>query len=116
MIQATAYRSAMGRLEVETLRQRYLASGDAHDLPILDAHLHFWNPQVNYHPWLCDEPMIPFRYGDYSRIRKPFLPSDYQSRQGDHQIIGCVYMEAEWQPGDAESEARWIHELHDATG
>lgn len=116
MIQATAHRSAMGRLEVETLRKRYLASGDPYDLPIVDAHLHFWNPQINYYPWLCDEPMIPFRYGDYSRIRKPFLPFDYQSQQGDHQIVGCVYMEAEWQPGDAEGETRWIHELHDVTG
>ena len=34
----------------------------------LDAHHHFWDPARNYHPWLCDEPMIPFRYGDYGAI------------------------------------------------
>lgn len=103
-------------LTASDLRRRYQASGNRADLPIVDAHLHFWDPQTNYHPWLCDEPMIPFRYGDYSRIRTPFLPADYQAQRGAHRIIGCVYMEAEWQPGDAEGEARFIHELHDATG
>lgn len=103
-------------LGAATLGRRFLASGDERDLPIVDAHLHFWNPRINYHPWLCDEPMIPFRYGDYSQIRKPFLPPDYQAQKGAHQVIGCVYMEAEWQPGDAEGEARWIHQLNDITG
>jgi len=37
---------------------------------IVDAHQHFWDVARNYYPWLCDEPMIPFRYGDYSAIRK----------------------------------------------
>ncbi|MGH7187357.1 MAG: amidohydrolase family protein, partial [Pseudomonadota bacterium] len=37
--------------------------------PIVDAHQHFWDPRVNYHSWLCDQPPIPFRYGDYSRLR-----------------------------------------------
>ncbi len=27
--------------------------------PIVDAHQHFWDPRVNYHPWLCDQPPIP---------------------------------------------------------
>ncbi len=30
------------------------------DIKIVDAHHHFWDPIKNYHPWLCDEPMIPF--------------------------------------------------------
>jgi predicted TIM-barrel fold metal-dependent hydrolase len=35
-------------------------------LPIVDAHQHFWDPGVHYYyPWLCDEPPIAFRYGDY---------------------------------------------------
>jgi predicted TIM-barrel fold metal-dependent hydrolase len=41
---------------------------------IVDAHQHFWDPGKNYYPWLRDEPMIPFRYGDYSAIRKAYLP------------------------------------------
>ena len=44
------------------------------DLKIVDAHHHFWDLGRNYHPWLCDEPMIPFRYGDYSALRRNFMP------------------------------------------
>ena len=47
------------------------------DCPIVDAHQHFWDLERNHLPWLCDEPMIPFRYGDYSAIRRDYLPADY---------------------------------------
>jgi predicted TIM-barrel fold metal-dependent hydrolase len=35
-------------------------------MKIVDAHQHFWDLEHNYYPWLCDQPPIPFRYGDYS--------------------------------------------------
>lgn len=97
-------------------RQRFLASGDDRDLPIIDAHLHFWDPVTNYHPWLRDEPMIAFRYGDYSAIRRPFLPEEYRQLCGEHRVMGCVYMEAEWQAGEAVAEARWIDGLYNSSG
>jgi predicted TIM-barrel fold metal-dependent hydrolase len=31
------------------------------ELPIVDAHQHFWDLGRNYLPWLCDEPPVPFR-------------------------------------------------------
>ena len=43
-------------------------------MQIVDAHQHFWDPVANYHPWLRDEPLIPFRYGDYRAIRRRYLP------------------------------------------
>ena len=57
-------------------------TGSDDDLPIIDAHHHFWDPEKNYHPWLCDEPMIPFRYGDYSWIRTRFLTEEYNELRG----------------------------------
>ena len=45
--------------------------------PIVDAHHHFWDIEANYVPWLCDEPAIPFRYGDYTAIRRNYMPADY---------------------------------------
>ena len=52
--------------------------------PIVDAHQHFWDPHVNYHPWLCDQPPILFRYGDYAALRRPYLPADYFADAGQH--------------------------------
>ena len=86
------------------------------ELPIVDAHQHFWDLGRNYHPWLHDKPMIPFRYGDYSALKRNYLPEDYQVDSQNHAIAGTVYMEAEWNPTDPLGETRWIEELHAATG
>jgi hypothetical protein len=58
---------------IDTMRERFLASGDDAELPIVDAHHHFWDLTHNYHPWLCDRPRIAFRYGDYEAICRDFL-------------------------------------------
>jgi len=81
------------------------------DFPIVDAHQHFWDPGRNYHPWLCDEPMIPFRYGDYSSIRGRFLPPDYLASTGRWRVEKSVYVETEWDPRDPLGETRYIHEV-----
>jgi predicted TIM-barrel fold metal-dependent hydrolase len=85
-------------------------------MQIVDAHHHFWDLQRNYHPWLRDEPMIPFRYGDYSSIRKNYLPDDLQRDAQGFEIIASVYVEAEWDPGDPIGETAWIHEIAAAHG
>ncbi len=86
------------------------------ELPIIDAHQHFWNLERNYLPWLCDEPMIPFRYGDYSAIRRNYLPEDYRRDTASFRISGTVYVEAEWDPRTPVEETRWVHELADREG
>lgn len=78
---------------------------------IVDAHHHFWDIEKNYHPWLCDEPMIPFRYGDYSTIKRNYLPADYLRDSKSYEAVSSVYVEAEWNPEDPIGETRWIHEL-----
>ncbi len=83
----------------------------ARDFPIVDAHQHFWEPQRNYHPWLSDEPMIPFRYGDYTAIRTRFLPPDYLACTGGWKVAKTVYVETEWDPKDPLGETRYIHEV-----
>ena len=81
------------------------------DFPIIDAHHHFWDTDNNYHPWLRDEPMIPFRYGDYSSIRKPFMPADYAAITGPHHIVGHVTVEGEWDESDPVSESAWMSDV-----
>ncbi|HWL80309.1 MAG TPA: amidohydrolase family protein [Roseomonas sp.] len=88
------------------------------DLPIIDAHHHFWDLTHNDHPWLQpDHPLIPFRYGDYSALRgKDFLPEDYDALTGHHRVVATVTMEGEWNPADPTGESRWIAQLHARTG
>lgn len=83
---------------------------------IIDAHHHFWDPLENYHPWLRDEPMIPFRYGDYTSIRKRFMMSEYDELAANWDIVASVTMEGEWNPKDPVGEAIWMQSVHEATG
>jgi predicted TIM-barrel fold metal-dependent hydrolase len=84
--------------------------------PIVDAHQHFWDPRVNYHPWLCDQPPIAFRYGDYTALRRPYLPADYFADAAGHEIVKTVYVETEWDPRDPLGETAWVERLQRATG
>ncbi len=79
--------------------------------PIVDAHQHFWDLERNYYPWLCDRKPIPFRYGDYSALRKSYLPADYLRDVGSNRPAMTVHVEAEWDPRDPVGETRWLEEV-----
>jgi len=85
-------------------------------VPIVDAHQHFWDPRVNYHPWLCDQPPIPFRYGDYSALRRSYLPADYFADASPLHPVKTVYVETEWNPQDPLGETAWVAQLRRETG
>ena len=78
---------------------------------VVDAHQHFWDPARNYHPWLRDEPPIPFRYGDYRAIRRRYLPPDYLADAAPYRIEHSVYVETEWDPRDPIGEMRYVETL-----
>ena len=78
---------------------------------IVDAHHHVWDPRRNYHPWLCDTPPIPFRYGDYSSICAPYLPADYRADAAPWIIAASVYVETEWNPADPTGEMDYVATL-----
>jgi predicted TIM-barrel fold metal-dependent hydrolase len=78
---------------------------------IVDAHQHFWDPTAHYYPWLNDEPPVPFRYGDYRALRKPYLPPDYLLDAKDFKVEKTVYVETEWNPADPVGEMRYVEAL-----
>ncbi|WP_428929211.1 amidohydrolase family protein [Marinibacterium sp. SX1] len=85
-------------------------------MKIIDAHHHYWDPAANYHPWLRDEPMIPFRYGDYTSIRVRFMAPEYDAATAGWDVVATVTMEGEWDPADPTGEAEWMQRLRDETG
>jgi predicted TIM-barrel fold metal-dependent hydrolase len=86
------------------------------DLPIVDAHQHFWDLERNYLPWLSDPAPIPFRYGDYGALRRNYLPEDYFRDAGAHRVVKTVFVETEWDPADPVGESRWLAEVIAASG
>jgi predicted TIM-barrel fold metal-dependent hydrolase len=84
--------------------------------PIVDAHHHVWDPDLNYHPWLRDRPVSSFRYGDYSAINRRYLVADYLGDARHWQVAGSVYVEAEWDPDDPAGEMDFIASLRRESG
>lgn len=87
-------------------------------MQIVDAHHHFWNIEENYHPWLCDPDPIPFRYGDYSALKRNYLPSDYRAdaAAGGFEVVASVFIEAEADPKRALDEVRWVEGIAASEG
>ncbi len=86
------------------------------DFALVDAHQHFWDPTRNYHPWLCDEPPIAFRYGDYRSLRRPYLPPQYRADAAPYAVSHSVYIETEWDPRDPAGEMDYVATLREAHG
>ena len=86
------------------------------NLPIIDAHHHFWNLSLNKNPWLNPSNQIPFRYGNYESICKNFLIEDYKRVSKKHNVVKTVHMETEWDPQDPVGETKWLQKLFDETG
>lgn len=78
---------------------------------IVDAHHHLWDLSgpLRY-PWLQGE-MVPFRYGDYAKIRRSYLPEDYRRDAGRQNVVATVHMEAEVARENPVAETKWIHEV-----
>ena len=84
-------------------------------MPLVDAHQHFWDLDRNRHPWLQEKP-VAFRYGDYSALRRNYLPHDFLSDTKGFDVRKTVHVEAEWYPGDPVGETKWVMEQHSRHG
>ena len=83
---------------------------------IVDAHHHFWDLSLGRQPWLCQDPPIAFRYGDYRSIRRDYLAKDYlaDARTAGVQVQGSVYVETEWTSQDPRGEVDYVARLKTA--
>ena len=76
--------------------------------PIVDPHQHFWDLSRNYYPWLCGPKPVHFRYGDYTSLKRNYLPPDYLRDAGALNIVKTVHEDALWDPSDPAGETRWL--------
>src|SRR5438874_3921378 len=70
-------------------------------LPIIDAHVHLWNPEQFSMPWLAGIP----------RLYRPYGLQDYREQTRNLPIIGMVYIEVGVEPQEALREARYVADL-----
>jgi L-fuconolactonase len=68
-------------------------------LPLVDAHLHLWDPARLEYPWLAGIPQLHRRFG----------PADLDT--GGHLLTGVVFIEAGRRDDQALAEVAWVEQL-----
>ena len=69
--------------------------------PIVDSHVHLWDPTRFRMPWLDNN----------ERIGRPFLQADYREHTAGLDVEGIVYLQVEVSPAYALLEAKWVADL-----
>ena len=72
--------------------------------PIIDSHVHFWDPNHLNYNWLADLPAI----------NKPFLPADLVAQTEDLNVEQVVFVQAGGDPAEWLQEVDWVTQLAQA--
>jgi len=79
-------------------------------MKIIDAHIHFYNNQVNKHSFLDEtDPKYEAFVGDYSSMPRIYLPKDYLEDTKGLEVEGVVWHE--FLSEDPVKEAKWAQEI-----
>ena len=71
--------------------------------PLIDTHLHVWDPQLLRYSWLDDIPLL----------NKPYLLEDYDRACGPVAVEKMVFLQAEVDTDLFMQEAEWVDSLAD---
>lgn len=69
--------------------------------PIVDSHIHFWDPDRLDYGWLANIP----------HINRAYLPVDLMRQAGEQELQGIVFVQADCAPEQGMREAEWVTSL-----
>ncbi len=85
---------------------------DPEAVTLIDAHHHIWDLQANRYPWLTDEPETHFFMGDYTPLKRNYMPAEYKRDAAAHNVLATVHVEAEMDRAAQVAETRWLSEMN----
>jgi predicted TIM-barrel fold metal-dependent hydrolase len=85
---------------------------------IVDAHHHLWDLSHGplRYPWLQDPEPHEFFLGDYSKLKRDYLPADYRRDAEGLGIVKTVHVEAECSREQQVAETEWLTALNAREG
>ena len=69
--------------------------------PIIDSHVHLYDPRLISYPWMAGEP----------ELNKTHSPADFTMACGPIQVDGIIFVEVDAAPSDRLKEAEWVTDL-----
>lgn len=87
------------------------------DQRIVDAHIHWWDLESNYYPWLMDRKDESEEGGlsGAASQGQTYLARNYLEDARGYAIDSVVHVEAVWDPSDPIGETKWLEGIA-ATG
>ena len=89
-----------------------LKDRSAFDVPIVDAHHHLWDLNAGRYPTKQDQYDSNFFLGDYRKICKDYLPTDYAADLRGFDIVGTVHIQAARAQAEQVQETAWLQKMH----
>ena len=71
---------------------------------------------ANHYPWLSDHPEPEFLLGDYTALKRNYLPEDYRLDAYGLNVVATVHIEAECERARSVDETAWLHRIHEQHG
>lgn len=71
------------------------------DFPIVDAHLHLYDPGRLSYPWMADS----------AKLNRPHMPEQFRAALGGVEVEAAVFVEVDARPDQKVAEARFIDDL-----
>ena len=68
------------------------------DFPLIDAHVHLYDPAAISYPWMKDAPLLNALHG----------PAEFSRAIDGVAVEGLVFVEVDAAPGQEMEEARWV--------
>ena len=64
----------------------------------------------------CMTLMRSFFLGDYTKLKKNYLPHNYLEDASDYDVVAAVHVEAEWDRNDQVGETKWLQKINKTSG
>lgn len=78
---------------------------------IVDAHIHWWDLDNNYYPWLMDQPDEEGGLSGAAPIAHTYTAKQYLEDAAGYDISAVVHIEAQWDPSDPLGETAWLDSI-----
>jgi predicted TIM-barrel fold metal-dependent hydrolase len=80
---------------------------------IVDAHIHWWDLENNYYPWLMDQKAEEGGLAVDESLARTYVYENYMADAEGYDVEAFVHIQAEWDPRDPVGETKWLQSLID---